>query len=191
MVVLPALGNTKLFNLYMPSGSKKVKERVAVTEKLNDQLTLSLEKRIILGGDINMIEGRNDVDKIKRESVLQRIDVRKFKTCRKEQNLVDVFRKQKPNAKVFTRIRSDTASRIDKLYIKTNSNDNIGMLTHVATPFSDHCLAPMVDIMENKHERERKTRWKLNTKLLGKHMKKKVVLFLEDWRKKKHTTQML
>ena len=189
MVVLPSLGNTKIYNVYMPSGTSvsKRKKRMDVIKQLNEDLIISMEKRIILGGDINMIEGRNDIRHMKKEYLYQlnREDVETFKICRKDHELIDIYREQNPNGRVFTRIRPDTASRIDKIYVKTNHQEKLGVIKHIATPYSDHCLSPLLEIVKNEYDLAQKSPWKLNANLLGKEMKIKVGVFLKEWRKRK------
>ena len=71
-MVLPSLGNMNFFNVYMPSGSavSKRNERVGVIKKLNKELIVSLEMRVILGGDVNLTEGPKDILNFRQKSLI-------------------------------------------------------------------------------------------------------------------------
>ena len=107
----------------MPSGAavSKRNERVGVIKKLNEELIVSLEMRVILGGDFNMTEGPKDIRNIRQKSLMYREDVIKFKACRRDNNLTDIYRTQNPEGRIFTRVGPSNSARIDKIYVRPNN----------------------------------------------------------------------
>ena len=157
-----------LFNVYFPSGTstKNLKYRTNCIQNLYDILIDRKQQDIYLLGDFNLVLSPldrtghfypNSIDKILFQSILSTF------------NLTDVFRQTFPDKKTFSYIKSNTASRIDRIYIPTFTLNQIVSTCYTPVTFSDHCYSPSITIKPcTQPTHSSKTYWKLNDSLLQK-----------------------
>ena len=157
--------NDVVANIYAPSGITREKRELRqnffrMVNKLLDTHTNRADN-IILLGDFNTTLTRIDRSsgelgegKTELEHLIQKFD------------LEDSWRLQNPKEELYTHYhgRTNTYSRIDRAYTKTQLRTNIKM-NHVLNSFSDHFHAVLVE-RKNTQLKRGKGYWILNSALL-------------------------
>ena len=112
-------------------------------------------------GDFNFIE--NDIDKGKgmdqRDKTISK-EWDKFKT---EKNIIDPFRKQCPNKKVYSYIAPTGKSRGDRLYVNEDNINNITNVKYIKTHFN---AAHKIMTFEINEQNRGPGIWKMNSSVL-------------------------
>ena len=154
--------NTKLINIYAPSGNQNKKER---NKFFSEDLLYYLRNTripIILGGDFNCV-----TESIDQNSSPVNISIPLIQLC-KDLNLTDIWRHLHPAVSEFSFFRNFSASRLDRFYGTPAIMKIIHQCVLLPVPFSDHSIIIMKLFTNDRLGPPRYGRgwWKLNSKLL-------------------------
>ena len=148
----------QLLNVYAPSGSSKRRERDMFFDNLLYYLRHNVDN-IIFAGDFNCITHVKDVSTMDKTAISKKLgDLVKGIGLKDaaNHNLVTEY----------TYIRTNYASRIDRMYVKSLFN-HINSCNTVPVAFSDHCMVIIsVNLLKTKTG---KGMWKLNVSILNRN----------------------
>ena len=151
-------------NIYCPSGSssRPLKSRADCIGRLNDFLRTSNPDNLTLMGNFNFV-----LSKLDRSGPCEpnTLDKNSFLTLTQKFNLVDIYRLQFPERRMFSFVRSFSASRIvsdrfqlhiHRIYVQTSILPLITQNDYVPCTFSDHSQCPIITINSNKAQTKSK-----------------------------------
>ena len=161
------VGELVVINLYAASGRQGRRERQVFFGETVERLVRNYSRNLpVILGDFNCIlenkDAANNPQQKKCESLRQLINLYKY---------VDIYREVYPNNIVYTFIRNNSASRLDRIYVPGEIVSNCRVVELIPAPFSDHSGMTLVLNVGGVRtvrdgERRRKSYWKLNNKIL-------------------------
>ena len=159
--------NVTVFNLYLPSGHRahhKEKRKYFINVLMNKIKSINLNRDfIIVTGDFNFVPKQLDRTGNFNYNSCDKIVYRKFINSF---NFIDVFRLFQPATRLYTFIRKNYASRLDRIYIQHAARSHILKFEHFHLSFSDHCLAPSITLKLSSVSPSKPNYWKLNDSIL-------------------------
>ena len=170
-----------LINLYLHSG--KAFSRKTSRKEILDTLALFLQNQsfhfLILLGDFNMVLDQRDTS----SKIVKGPDTETLQSILNSHNLSDTFRNSHPLQQMFSYKRTNTGSRIDRIYASDTLLRYTGKATYLPLHFSDHASAPFFEIrLASPLHSNRNTFWKLNNSLLSSsNHKEQFTYFLDKW----------
>ena len=172
---------------YLTSGilDEKVQARVEEFALINNAIhsLQSNEEIVILGGDFNMVQ--SPLDTAYPQHFYRNPDVVACEDLVNSNNLDDTYRRLQPYRKQYTRIVSNSARRIDRIYISNHVNSANYKTYFSATPYSDHCFAQVLALQQSKRFKWGNPHWKINESLLTNENLVEFQSLWEDWRNRK------
>jgi len=128
------VGQLVVINLYAASGRQGRRERQVFFGETVERLVRSYSRNLpVILGDFNCIlenkDAANNPQQKKCEALRQLINLYKY---------VDIYREVYPNNIVYTFIRNNSASRLDRIYVPGSKVADCGEVELVPAPFSDH-----------------------------------------------------
>ena len=160
--------NYTLINCYFSSGktSTQTSQRIKAIQKLISYLqNLNYKNRqLIIARDFNLVLNRIDRtghfspsknDKIFFQKLLSNFD------------LIDSYRYLYPNTKTFSFSRSQSISRLDRIYVPSSLTIKITQTSYHNITFSDHNKAPIIFLKLLSKTTFKSFHWKLNDFILS------------------------
>ena len=165
----------------MPSGksSRRRTQRDQMFIALQNYIENESFDYLFVVGDFNVTLSRLDSS----SSLVKSVDYFSLKTLLQQNNLKDSFRIFNPQSKIFSYIRSNAASRLDRIYIPATIQHKQISSKYVPLTFSDHSFGPLIQIEFNSTLKLRpESLWKLNDSLLSADLNKtRFNFFLQKW----------
>lgn len=123
--------NVLMINLYLPSGTNKRQEReLFITNELPFYLRHNYDA-ILIGGDFNCVLNARDQKGVFNFSLA-------LNSVCKEFNFCDVWEAKHDMTPGYTLYRGDSASRLDRIYVKNTDRKKISDVNIHPVPCSDH-----------------------------------------------------
>lgn len=125
------VGNTKIINIYAPSGAQAKNQREVFYAETIAPLFDQPTENILIGGDFNCILAAEDA-------------LNHFNFCYSLNQLVqglkliDIWKYKKPDDPGYTFYRLNSASRLDRIYVSPKLKNEIISAQMVITEISDH-----------------------------------------------------
>lgn len=151
--------NTRIINVYAPSGSNNRRNRAMFFKYEIVPLFRGCKNNVILAGDFNCVLSPKD-------------QVPNFNTCIeldyiiRELRFTDTWEYTHGDAPGFTFITRTSASRLDRIYVANNVTDRILHAEVWPTSFTDHAAYICVLNMERQGTYRARGYWKLNVRHL-------------------------
>lgn len=126
------INNTRLVNIYAPSGSQSTAQR---EEFFSGEICnlMQIGEDLILGGDFNCVIFEDDCKNFAYNKS------KKLASLVNAFGLIDVWKYKKPQVRDFyTYFHLNSASRIDRFYVSRHNQEKVGMCSLHVAPFSDH-----------------------------------------------------
>lgn len=154
------IGHTKIINVYAPSGSQCKKEREIFFSQTIAPLFDQPAENLIIGGDFNSV--------LKPEDSLNSFNYcHSLKLMTNGLNMTDSWTELKPNDKGYTYFRTNSASRIDRIYVSEGIKTQLRYVQLIITEISDHNgLICKIRIGE-RYTTVRKKQWYVNKNFLN------------------------
>ena len=150
-----------LINIYAPNIPK---DRKSFFDKIGKWITkYSFNNEVIIGGDFNVTESKNDRVKNNIQEVTSDVSVNSFKSLMKQYNLKDVWREMHPDKIQYTFCE---ISRLDKFLVSEylTSFVQTSSILHSGIKTDHKCIKVLLNFEEQK---KGPGRWKLNTSVLN------------------------
>jgi exonuclease III len=156
----------RIINVYAPSGrSKRLERRILFEQVLLPAVQESLPELPVVVGDFNCILSNIDAannPQQKKCEVLARL-MSSF-------DYVDIFRSFYPNLSLYTFIRPNSASRLDRIYVPQYLVQSCDLPEIIPAAFSDHSAVTVsltvTGVQHAEVRRRSKSYWKLNNSIL-------------------------
>ena len=172
-----------LINCYLPSGNSaiNIRHRTLALNTLSTYLETQKFDHLIIAGDFNMVMSQLD----KANPLILHQDNHTLAALLKSYSLTDSYRHAHPKQKCFSYTRSNTASRIDRIYISHSLQKSLLNSNYNFISFSDHTASPFINLKSNTPQTKSKRSWKLNNSLLDLHEYRPSLLkWIEIWKNK-------
>ena len=175
-----------IYNIYLPSGTSAKASRLRgnLLEILERHLHNSTNNNKIIGGDFNFVI--DDLDTYNRKQT--RVDKQTLLGMLNTFHLIDTFRHFFPTVRTYSYIRSNSASRIDRIY--ASFQRDVIVQTAVYLPirhFSDHSFASTFSFILPSQTSSTSHWWKLNSSILeDQNTADQIKDLILYWNDKKH-----
>ena len=101
-------------------------------------------------------------------------------------NLTDVYRYQNQTKQIFTYIRLNSQTRIDRIYLNQKALNLYNQITHENAPFADHSQPPVLTINLPTHLKWGFGLYKLNNSILNDpHVITELTVAWDNWKIRK------
>ncbi len=145
------------------------KDYIKFVEELENVIrkTRSKADQIILGGDLNLVQSKWDIqgEKVK----LYKDCIEAIQRCMESNRLVDIFREMNPEKVIttftqFGKTRAENRRRLDYIYISDTIKNATEVVFNTTITHTDHNLL-MIQIDSKTHRRTNKGLWRHNNLL--------------------------
>ena len=152
--------NFLIYNCYFHN---KLYERLQLIEDLQKKIKLT-KKNVILLGDFNFIENKIDTKNQHLFKITK--DKLAFKKLKEKYDLIDIFRENDTNKKLYTYINKKGATRIDRIYIDSTLKTKVENFQYIPTINTDHIMMPLISFKYVTKIRWGQGTYKLNNSIL-------------------------
>ena len=153
-----------IINCYLPSGNSalNIRSRTLTLNVISNFLEKEKFDHLVLAGDFNMVLQQID----KANHLTRHEDHHKISEILKSYSLLDAYRTLYPSKLCFSYTRSNTASRIDRIYVSQSLHHSLHHAGYTPISFSDHFSSSSVTIKLDIPKTRKQKYWKLNDSLL-------------------------
>ena len=172
-----------ILNCYLPSGNSaySIRNRVTTLNVMSNYLDKEKFDHLILAGDFNMVLQQID----KANHLIRHEDHHKLTAILESFSLFDSYRSIYPNNRCYSYARSNTASRLDRIYTSRSLSDSILNASYIPISFSDHYTSASLSFKLQISNPKMLTHWKLNNSLLQlSQYREQFIQWIKLWRAK-------